>query len=83
MSGNLKSNIKESIEQSSEVNEEATKVFQLFLWGFIIVLLIFMGMFIYNLIKCYLPKWMNKQKTPVREEPTNQPYDLQISKIDE
>ena len=28
-----------------------------------IVLLIFLGLFIYNLIKCYLPKWKKKKLT--------------------
>ena len=30
-----------------------------------IVLLCFLGFFVYNLIKCYLPKWRKKKEKPV------------------
>jgi hypothetical protein len=41
----------------SEINQKATDEFKVIVTVVLVILLIFLGFFIYNLIKCYLPKW--------------------------
>lgn len=47
---------------SDEINEQATKEFKVILVVLIVILLVFMAFFVYNLIKCYLPKWRNRRQ---------------------
>lgn len=58
-------------DNEDEVNEIA----QTIVYVIIFILLIFMGMFIYNLVKCYLPVWLNKNKSK-----KNNPYNMNNSK---
>lgn len=49
-------------DSSNEAQQDALKQFYFILTLVFIVLIIFLGFFIYNLIKCYLPKWRNKRE---------------------
>ncbi len=41
---------------------DAMKQFYVIITIVFIVLIVFLGFFIYNLIKCYLPKWRGKRE---------------------
>ena len=50
------------------MDEKLIKQFKIMIVVVFIVLLLFLGLFIYNLIKCYLPKWKkNKMVEEVRQ----------------
>jgi hypothetical protein len=50
------------------MDEKLIKQFKIMIVVVFIVLLLFLGLFIYNLIKCYLPKWKkNKMIEEVRQ----------------
>ena len=80
---NTAAKVSSSKSDSDEVNKEATESFKIFLYLFVIVLVIMMLGFIYNLVKCYLPKWLGKKKNPKKDDENQQSYDLQNSKIEE
>ena len=44
-------------EECLAMDEEVKKQFKIIVCVVFIILLIFLGFFVYNLIKCYLPKW--------------------------
>ena len=44
-------------------DEKVLLQFKIIIIVVFIILLIFLGAFIYNLIKCYLPKWKKKKLT--------------------
>ena len=50
------------INTSDQTKNEAMKQFYYIIIFIFIVLLVFLGFFIYNLIKCYLPKWRGKRE---------------------
>ena len=43
------------------MDEKLIKQFKIMIVVVFIILLIFLGLFVYNLIKCYLPKWKKKK----------------------
>ena len=45
-----------------QAHNDAMKQFYVIITIVFIVLVIFLGFFIYNLIKCYLPKWRNQRE---------------------
>ena len=45
------------------MDEKLLKQFKIIIVLVFVVLLVFLGCFIYNLIKCYLPKWTKKRLT--------------------
>ena len=45
------------------MDEKLLKQFKIIIILVFLVLLVFLGCFIYNLIKCYLPKWTKKRLT--------------------
>ncbi len=45
------------------MDEKLLKQFKIIIILVFVVLLVFLGCFIYNLIKCYLPKWTKKRLT--------------------
>ena len=45
---------------TSEIDDEVIKQFKFIVTIVFIILLLFLGYFVYNLIKCYLPKWRKK-----------------------
>lgn len=55
---NNSSNLKH--QDDNNINEEATKQFKTIISIILVLLLLFLCYFIYNLIKCYLPKWRGK-----------------------
>ena len=55
-------------EECKVVDEKLITQFKIMIVVVFIVLLLFLGLFIYNLIKCYLPKWKkNKMVEEVRQ----------------
>ena len=54
-------NTNESNDQS-EIDDEVIKQFKFIITIVFIILLCSLGYFVYNLIKCYLPKWRKKKK---------------------
>lgn len=56
-----------SLDNNETIDEDATKHFKKILLGIFLILILFLAYFIYNLIKCYLPKW-NKSRNELREE---------------
>lgn len=55
-----------------QTKNEAMKQFYFIVTCVFIILIVFLCFFIYNLIKCYLPKWMNKRELIKEMEPTTQ-----------
>ena len=54
---------------NSENNTNAAnETFRTLLFIIIGVLCLFLCFFVYNLIKCYLPKWMNKDRNRLESE---------------
>lgn len=53
-------------DDASTVNENVVRQFKIILVVVMIMLLLFLGFFVYNLIKCYLPKW--RSRSQIREE---------------
>lgn len=51
---------------SSDIDDEVIKQFKFIVTIVFIILLLFLGYFVYNLIKCYLPKW--RKKAHLQEE---------------
>lgn len=47
------------------MDEKLLKQFKIIIILVFVVLLVFLGCFIYNLIKCYLPKWRKNKEKPV------------------
>ena len=47
------------------VDDSVLRQFKIIMIFVLIILLIFLGFFIYNLIKCYLPKWRKNKEKPV------------------
>lgn len=46
----------------SEIDDEVVKQFKFIITIVFIILLFSLGYFVYNLIKCYLPKWRKNKK---------------------
>lgn len=53
---------------SSEVDGRIIAQFKLILLLVLCGLIIFLGFLVYNLIKCYLPKWRSENKRRLQEE---------------
>lgn len=53
--------------EECKVDENTLKQFHILIVIVFILLIFFLGCYVYNLIKCYLPKW-RKQKQLVKEE---------------
>jgi hypothetical protein len=48
--------------EPSEIDDEVVKQFKFIITIVFIILLFSLGYFVYNLIKCYLPKWRKNKK---------------------
>ena len=48
--------------ENPEVDDEIIKQFKMIITVVFIILVLFLLYFVYNLIKCYLPKWRRNQK---------------------
>lgn len=62
------SNLETEVNTDEQAKSEAMKQFYFIITVVFIILLVFLGFFIYNLIKCYLPKWMNKRNGQLKED---------------
>lgn len=51
------SNNTTNTDEEDNMRADAAKEFKFILMLVLLILLIFLAFFIYNLIKCYLPKW--------------------------
>ena len=60
------------------VDDSVLRQFKIIMIFVLIILLIFLGLFIYNLIKCYLPKWRGQNK--LQEE--GKPVEIKVSNND-
>ena len=49
-------------EGEQEIDDEIIKQFKMIITVVFIILVLFLLYFVYNLIKCYLPKWRRNQK---------------------
>ena len=63
MSDNYVNNNSTSPDQSGqeEIDDDVIKQFKLIIIIIFIILLCSLGYFVYNLIRCYLPKWRKKK----------------------
>ena len=63
MSDNYVNNNSTNPEQNGEeeIDDEVIKQFKLIICIVFIILLCSLGYFVYNLIRCYLPKWSKKK----------------------
>ena len=63
MSDNYVNNNSTSHDQSGqeEIDDDVIKQFKLIISIVFIILLCSLGYFVYNLIRCYLPKWRKKK----------------------
>ena len=48
--------------EPSDIDDEVIKQFKFIITIVFIILLFSLGYFVYNLIRCYLPKWRKKKK---------------------
>ena len=48
-------------KEECNINEQTVKQFQILIVIVFILLVFFLGCYVYNLIKCYLPKWRKKK----------------------
>jgi hypothetical protein len=58
-------------QDDESINKKATEEFKVIVTVILVILLIFLGFFIYNLIKCYLPKWRRQKQQLTDEEAGN------------
>jgi preprotein translocase subunit SecG len=59
---NLANATNQNNNDESQLDDNIVKQFKLILTIVFIVLILFLLYFVYNLIKCYLPKWRRQQK---------------------
>ena len=59
---NLANATNQNNDDESQLDDNIVKQFKLILTIVFIVLILFLLYFVYNLIKCYLPKWRRQQK---------------------
>lgn len=62
MADNNPKNNTNSQNGQNEIDDDIIKQFSIIIIIVFIVLVCSLGYFVYNLIKCYLPKWRNKKK---------------------
>ena len=48
-------------KEERNISEQTVKQFQILIVIVFILLIFFLGCYVYNLIKCYLPKWRKKK----------------------
>ena len=65
-------------EECKIVDDSVLRQFKIIMIFVLIILLVFLGFFIYNLIKCYLPKWRGQNK--LQEE--GKPVEIKVSNND-
>lgn len=51
-----------NIPEKNQTAENAKKEFKIIIMIILVILFLFLCMFVYNLIKCYLPKWRNSKR---------------------
>ena len=51
-----------NIPEQNQTANAAKKEFKIIIMIILFILFIFLCMFVYNLIKCYLPKWRNNKR---------------------
>ena len=62
-------NVTVNTDDCKIVDDSVLKQFKIIMIFVLIILLIFLGFFIYNLIKCYLPKWRGQNKLQEEGKP--------------
>ncbi len=66
-------------ETGDATNDQVMQQFKIILVIVFVVLILFLAFFVYNLIKCYLPKWRNRRELVKEEESGNH---VEIRKIE-
>ena len=61
MADNYNKNNNATKENPTEIDDDVIKQFKFIITLVFIVLLCSLGYFVYNLIRCYLPKWRKKK----------------------
>ena len=61
MADNYNKNNNTIVEEPAEIDDDVIKQFKFIITLVFIVLLCSLGYFVYNLIRCYLPKWRKKK----------------------
>jgi hypothetical protein len=61
----------------SEINQKATDEFKVIVTVVLVILLLFLGFFIYNLIKCYLPKWRRAKQLGEEDGPNSRRIEIE------
>ena len=69
MSGNNQINSTSIQNEENEIDDQVIKQFKLIITIVFIILICSLGYFVYNLIKCYLPKWRKKKLQEESLEP--------------
>ena len=69
-----------------EIDEDALAQFKIIIIVVFIALLCFLGFFVYNLIKCYLPKWRGREFQTVPnqssvEQSSNNPSQIEFQNV--
>lgn len=66
-----------TLNTTIDENEEVNELGQTIVYVILAVLVLFMCLFIYNLVKCYLPVWLGNKKSKKQQfENTTPHYDL-------
>ena len=63
MSDNNQINSTSIQNEENEIDDQVIKQFKFIITIVFIILICSLGYFVYNLIKCYLPKWRKKKIT--------------------
>ena len=69
MSGNNQINSTSIHNEENEIDDQVIKQFKFIITIVFIILICSLGYFVYNLIKCYLPKWRKKKLQEESLEP--------------
>ena len=62
MNNNNNNTTSTNVTKDDNIEDAAMQQFKFLVVIVMIILIAFLGLFIYNLIKCYLPKWRNKRQ---------------------
>ena len=57
--------------EANQIDQTVVNQFRMIIAIVMIILIIFMAFFIYNLIKCYMPKWNNDDQKEENAETRN------------
>ena len=68
--------------EQNDISKDAAKEFKFIIMVILCILIAFMCLFVYNLIKCYLPKWKNKRELVDETENSEAPNTRKLEMYD-